>query len=66
MEEKSKLEKLVAPDVEARKEVRRVLNDSAYYIIIGLISMLSVFIPPLFMGCLSSDIGLAFPKNLEG
>lgn len=66
MEEKSKLERLVAPDVEARKEVRKVLNDSAYYIIIGLISMLSVFIPPLFMGCLSSDIGLAFPKNLEG
>lgn len=66
MEEKSKLEKLIAPDVEARKEVRRVLNDSAYYIIIGLISMLSIFIPPLFMGCLSSDIGLAFPKTVEG
>ena len=65
-EERSKLEKLIAPDVEARKEIRKTLNDSAYFIIIGLISMLAVFLPPLFMGCLSSDIGLAFPKTLEG
>lgn len=64
--EENKLRKLVAPDVEARKEIRKTLNDSAYFIIIGLISMLAVFIPPLFMGCLSSDIGLAFPKNIEG
>lgn len=60
------LKKLVAPDVEARKEIRKTINDSAYFIIIGLISLLAVFIPPLFMGCLSSDIGLAFPKSLEG
>lgn len=63
---KSKLEKIVAPDVSQRREIRRKLNDSAYFIMIGLISMLTVFLPPLFMGCLSSDIGLAFPKNLEG
>lgn len=64
--EDSKLKKLIAPDVEARKEIRKTINDSAYFIIIGLISLLAVFIPPLFMGCLSSDIGLAFPKSLEG
>ena len=64
--EKNVLKNLVAPDVEARKEIRKSINDSAYFIIIGLISMLAVFIPPLFMGCLSSDIGLAFPKTLEG
>lgn len=63
---KSKIERIVAPDVSQRKEIRRKLNDSAYFIMIGLISMLTVFLPPLFMGCLSSDIGLAFPKNLEG
>lgn len=63
---KSKLERIVAPDVSQRREIRRKLNDSAYFIIIGLISLLTVFLPPLFMGCLSSDIGLAFPKNLEG
>lgn len=65
MEEESKIKKIFAPDVDARKEIRKSINDSAYFIIIGLISMLTVFIPPLFMGCLSSDIGLAFPKTLE-
>lgn len=64
--EDSKFKKLIAPDVEARKEIRKTLNDSAYFIIIGLISLLVIFIPPLFMGCLSSDIGLAFPKSTEG
>lgn len=57
---------VLAPDVAQRKEIRRKLNDSAYFIMIGLISLLTVFIPPLFMGCLSSDIGLAFPKTVEG
>lgn len=63
--EDNKFKKLVTPNVDDRKEIRRTINDSAYFIIIGLISMLTVFIPPLFMGCLSSDIGLAFPKTLE-
>ena len=60
------VKKLVTPNVEDRKEIRTKLNDSAYFIIIGLISMLTVALPPLFMGCLSSDIGLAFPKNAAG
>lgn len=64
--EENKFKKLITPDVNARKEIRKTLNDSAYFIIIGLISLLAVFIPPLFMGCLSSDIGMAFPKNAEG
>ena len=60
------IKKLVTPNVEDRKEIRIKINDAAYYVIIGLISLLTVFIPPLFMGCLSSDIGLAFPKNAAG
>lgn len=60
------VKKLVTPNVEDRKEIRTKLNDSAYFIIIGLISMLTVALPPLFMGCLSSDIGLAFPKTAAG
>ncbi len=65
-EKENKFRQVVAPGVESRKEIRRAINDSACIVIIGLISLLTVFIPPLFMGCLSSDIGLAFPKNLEG
>ena len=64
--EKVTFKSLVAPDVEQRKIIRVKINDYAYFAIIGLISMLSVFIPPLFMGCLQSDIGLAFPKSMAG
>ena len=60
------VKKLVTPNVDDRKEIRTKLNDAAYFIIIGLISMLTVALPPLFMGCLSSDIGLAFPKTAAG
>lgn len=65
-EDKSFIKKLVTPDVEDRKEIRTKFNDAAYFIIIGLISLLTIVLPPLFMGCLSSDIGLAFPKNAAG
>ena len=65
-QDRNVFEKLVAPDVSLRKEIYTKINDSAYYVIVILISLLSVFIPPLFMGCLYSDIGMAFPKNLEG
>jgi len=57
---------IVAPDVDKRKKIREGLNDSAYFIIIGLISVLGIIIPPLVNGCLNSDISLNFPKNLEG
>lgn len=59
------LKSMITPNVEDRKEIRKTINDSAYFIIIGLISLLVIFIPPLFMGCLSSDVGLAFPKTTE-
>ena len=63
---RSKLEKFVSPDINTRKEIRKTLNDSAYFIIIGLISLLVIFLPPLFTGCLAGEIGLAFPKNAAG
>lgn len=60
------LKSIVAPDVDKRKRIREGLNDSAYFIIIGLISLLGIIIPPLVNGCLNSDVSLNFPKNLEG
>ena len=65
-EEKFGIKNLVAPDVDTRREVRTKLNDYAYYIIIFLISLLVIFVPPLFAGCLQGDIGIAFPKSTEG
>ena len=66
MENENKLKKIIAPDVEARKEIRTKLNDYAYFIIIFLISLLVIFVPPLFAGCLQGDISIMFPKNMEG
>lgn len=66
MEQDNKIRKIIAPDVEVRKEIRKTLNDYAYYIIIFLISLLVIFIPPLFAGCLQGNIGIAFPKTAEG
>ena len=63
--EKFGLKNLIAPSVESRKEIRATLNDYAYYIIIFLVSLLVIFVPPLFAGCLQGDIGLAFPKTTE-
>ena len=63
--EKFGLKNLIAPSVESRKEIRTTLNDYAYYIIIFLVSLLVIFVPPLFAGCLQGDIGLAFPKTME-
>lgn len=65
-EKKFSVKSLVAPDVEARKQIRIKINDYAYFAVIGLISILVVFVPPLFSGCLQSDIGIAFPKTVEG
>lgn len=60
------LKGVVAPDVTKRKQVRQVINDSAYIVIISLVSLLAIIIPPLVNGCLSSDISMNFPKSVEG
>lgn len=60
------IKSVIAPSMERRREVFNRVNDSAYYVIIVLVSLLAIVIPPLFMGCLSSDIGLAFPTTREG
>ena len=65
-EEKHKVKSILAPSFDSRREIKRIINDKAYFIIIVLVSLISVVVPPLFMGCLSSDIGLAFPKTIEG
>ena len=61
--EKSKIEKLIAPDVEARKATRKAINDYAYYVMILLISLLVVFIPPLVIGGVTGNFESVFPKT---
>lgn len=66
MEEKNKIEEFFAPSVETRKRIKKAVNDYAYYFIIALISMIVMFVPPLCAGCLQGEVGLFFPKTLEG
>ena len=63
MDEKSKLERLIAPDVEARKAVRNKINDYAYYVMIMLVSLLTVFIPPLILGGVTGAFDTVIPQS---
>ena len=62
-ETKEKIKRTIAPDVETRKEVRKTINDSAYYVMILLVSLLVVFIPPIILGGLTGDFATQFPKT---
>ena len=53
-------------DLETRIKVQQALSKYVYFILIGVVSLICIIIPPLFYGCLSSDIGIAFPKTTEG
>lgn len=60
---KEELKKAIAPDVDTRKELRKSINDSAYYVMILLVSLLVVFIPPIVIGGVTGDFATAFPKT---
>lgn len=64
-ETKSKIEKLIAPDVEARKATRKAINDYAYYVMILLVSLLVVFIPPIVIGGITGDMQSQFPTTVR-
>lgn len=66
MEDKNKVEELFVPSVETRKRIKKAVNDYAYYFIIAIVSMIVMFVPPLCAGCLQGEVGLFFPKTLEG
>lgn len=63
---KMTMKDILSPSVESRKELSRKINDVAYLVMIGLITLVVIFIPPFFTGCLQSDIGMVFPKTMEG
>ena len=62
-EEENKLKALIAPDVEARKATRKMINDYAYYVMIVLISLLVSFVPPLVMGSVVGNLETVLPKT---
>ena len=56
----------LAPDHETRHKRMQIFKDISLYLVIGLISIIIVFIVPLLSGCLKGDIGMNFPDTLEG
>lgn len=62
-EEENKLKALIAPDIEARKATRKMINDYAYYVMIVLISLLVSFVPPLVMGSVVGNLQTVLPKT---
>lgn len=52
-------------DYNKRNEIVQKIKDYSYYIIIGVISVIVMFIVPLLTGCLQGDISLYFPQSVE-
>lgn len=63
MNEEQKVKKYLAPTVEQRKEVKKAINDYAYYVLIALVSILVTFIPPLVLGSLTGEFTTVFPST---
>jgi len=64
--DRTKLEMIVAPDILTRKKLTDKLKEISYYLIVGIVSIIMMFIVPLISGSLYGDVGLYFPSNTEG
>lgn len=62
----SKLKKIVAPDLETRNAIRSTFREISYYLIIGIVSIIIIFVVPLISGALYGDFSIYFPKTPEG
>lgn len=60
-----KLKDVVGPSYEQRNAFMEGVQNIAYYIMIGLLSVLLVFAIPLFSGCLAGDFAMYFPETPE-
>ena len=60
------IRKAIAPDMKTREKIKAAIENYAIYMIIVLVTALVVVIPPLVSGCLYGDVGMFFPKDVEG
>ena len=65
-QQQSKIRSLIAPDVERRKELRSTFKEISYYLLIGIISIIIIFVVPLLSGCIQGDFRMNFPTTVEG
>lgn len=64
--DKDKLKSMFLDDVDSRMHMKEKVNEYAYYIMIVLVAILTVFVPPLLLGAISGDFALNFPSNTAG
>lgn len=57
---------LLVTNVEDRVARKEALNQYAYYVMIAIIAVLATFVPPLIIGGIKGDFGLAFPSTVSG
>lgn len=64
--DKDKLKGILLNDVDSRVAMKEKVNQYAYYVMIILVAILTVFVPPLLLGAVSGDLILNFPKTASG
>ena len=62
----SKLKNLVAPDAERRRATQEKLKEISCYLLIGVISIITIFVVPLLSGSIQGDFKMCFPTTAEG
>ena len=62
----SKIKNLVAPDAERRRATQEKLKEISCYLLIGIISIITIFVVPLLSGSIQGDFKMCFPKTAEG
>lgn len=57
---------LLVTNVDERIARKEAMNQYAYYIMIIIVALLATFVPPLVIGGIKGDFGLAFPETVSG
>ena len=60
------LKAIFAPDVEDRRKAGEKIKDVAFYLIIGIVSIVVLTVVPLLSGCIEGDFRMNFPQTTEG
>lgn len=66
MENKTLLDKIIAPDREQQRKHREAIKNVMYYFLIGVISLIAAVVVPFFAGGITGDFALYFPKSTIG
>lgn len=66
MDDRSLLDRIVAPDRETQAKRRAAVKNVMYYVLIIIVSIMAMLVVPFFAGGVSGDFSLYFPKSTIG